>query len=237
MRSLQSVDDEITRVQEQTEQSRTKAMKMLADAADDAGLLVRDIDLTTLQAALAAVAVDHANAPLNRYGKRRQKLNHLALLRTRAAQQVRKEDDRAKYILGGFLLAQFRRSPEMLDEFAPLIGAYIARQEDEKVRVSDEALVSKLIELHTGTPGAEPSKADLRSGGLPLNRANRATIILGAFALVQMEEQPALTAAWRSGLDAFVAAADTAKAREVGRKTLIAVLGTTPAQRSNAAKC
>lgn len=223
MRSTKAIDEQIARVEVQTAESRVKAVEVLAEAADAAGLLVRELDPALLASALADLAAAHADAPYNRYGKRRQKLNGLALTRIRAAKQERKEDDRAKYILGGFLLAQFRRSPEVLEELSSLIEDYVNRQEDERLRVADLALISQLIAMHSGSAGREPTKQLLRSAGLQLNKANRATIILGAFALSRMEEQPAVATAWRPGIEAFVKAADTAKAREVGKTTVKAV--------------
>lgn len=209
MRRVEDIDADIAAAEERVAKSRARLVERLANAAEEAGFLDIEIDDKTMLRLFSAIVAEVSDPPLNIYARRKQRLNLLKLKRATAAKRDRKRDDRAKFILGGYLLAQFKRNPEMAAEYTPLITAYVEQQRTASLRAQDLALVSAQIERHIGAPGPITP--------MPLNKVNRATIIIGAWLIDAMKSDPALNAAHRAGIIGFIDAGDTAKGREADR--------------------
>ena len=215
MKSAADIDAEIEAAEIRVANNRARLVEKMAAAADEAGFLDMEIDDATMLSLFKAITAEVSDPPLNIYARRKQRLNLLRLKRANAAKRARKQDDRAKFIIGGYLLAQFRRNPEMAADYSPRIIAYVEQQRSASLRQQDIALVTKQIENHTG--GGAPIAP------LPLNKINRATIIIGAWLIDAITTTPALADAHRAGVEGCINAGDTPKGREADRAVVMAV--------------
>ena len=214
-KSVTTIDAEITAAEVRVAETRARAVEQIAAAAERAGLLDVKLDDAAYTAIFAAITANLTDAEPSIFARRRKRLNLLHLNRASAAKRARKQDDRAKFIIGGYLLAQFKRNPEMASELTPLISDYVDQQRSASLREADKALVSAMIDKNVG--GAQNGIA------MPPNKMNRATIIIGAWLIDAASKKAALAEAHGPGIRAFVNAGDTAKGREADRAVVDAV--------------
>ncbi|MGB1216069.1 MAG: hypothetical protein ACPG4X_22095 [Pikeienuella sp.] len=217
MKPIAAFDEDIAKAEGRVSRNREIIVEKMAKAADEAGFLDIEIDDATMLNLFRAIVAQINDPPPSMYARRRQRLNLLKLKRANAAKRARKTEDRAKFIVGGYLLAQFKRNPEMAAELTPLIIAYVDQQRSASLRAADKALVLAMIDKHLGQTR--------HSIPLPPNKANRATIIIGAWLIDAASNDPALADAHGPGIRAFVDAGDTAKGREADRAVVLGVWG------------
>ena len=212
MKTVADIDSEIAAAEERMAISRAKVVERLAKAAEEAGFLGIEVEEKALTSLFRAIVAEIDEPSPNIYARRRQIVNRLQLSRAAAAKRARKTEDRAKLIIGGYLLAQFKRNPEMAAVIAPKILAYVDGQRAAALRAQDRALVNTQIANHAGSAPPKP---------LASAKSTRATIIIGAWLIAAAAENPALVEAHRAGIDGFISAGATEKGRAADRAAVV----------------
>ena len=117
------------------------------------------------------------------------------------APQPRKDETRAKILLGGFLVAQTARMPPLRTRLVPALGAFLSRGEP-RVSATNWKLLMPVYQAW-GEGLAAPV------GQLRHRAETRGRVVLGAFAQHVMDEDAELRKLLLPEIDPFLAALDT----------------------------
>ena len=173
---------------------QSEAIRFLA-AADDVGLF--DVALTRAQ--LRAGLAEWRRTLPSRPSRSAQIARRLQ--EATKAPQPRKDEVRAKILLGGFLVAQTARIPRLRTWLVPALGAFLSRGEP-RVSATNWKLLMPVYQAW-GEGLAAPV------GQLRYKAEKRGRIVLGAFAQHVMDEDAELRKLLLPEIDPFLAALDT----------------------------
>ncbi len=147
----------------------------------------------------------------------------LQAARSRAGKDARANDARRKALLGGFLVAQFRHRPDVLDALRPDIDAHIAGHPSAETATRNRDFMAGFLDLlRDGGKGSPDADTGITREQVRRNRTRR-LILLGAWCLDRRSALPRLDALVRDELGGFL---DADRHAERKRALLADVLAT-----------
>ena len=128
----------------------------------------------------------------------------LQAARSRAGKDTRATDARRKALLGGFLVAQFRHKPDILDTLRPDIDAHIAGHPSAETAARNRGFMAGFLDLlRDGGKGSPDADTGITQEQARRNRTRR-LILLGAWCLDRRGALPRLDALVREELGGFL---------------------------------
>ena len=172
---------------------QSEAIRFLA-VADEVGLFDVALTRAQLRAGLAEWRRTLPSKP-SRSAQIERRLQEA----TRAP-QPRKDEGRARMLLGGFLVAETARVPSLRTRLVPALGAFLSRGEPRVSANNWKLLMPVYQAWGEGLPAPV--------GQLRWRAEKRGRIVLGAFAQHVMDEDAALRKLLLPEIDPFLAALD-----------------------------
>ena len=187
------VDERVADIEARLARLRQRAEAQLVRAADAAGLFDCRFTAAELRAFLEA-ALARNPRPVSVLHKRRAEIERI---RKRRTKQARADAARTKALLGAFMVAQFRHSPDLHAELVPDLKAHLAGHPDPGMAAANLAFMAGLL--------ADPAWVDdARTQQARRNRSRR-MILVGAWVLDRHARLPDMTMLIGSELAKFLA--------------------------------